>query len=611
MAKVGYSQCCFDFAVTRHYCGETALDTAGRRRRLWTMFAIALLWSGVLVARLFSLQISNFETWQDWALKQHFAEVRVASERGAVYDRQGKLMAVSVPAGSVYARPRQIADKKLVSAELATILGSDSKEILRTLSEDKPFVWVKRQIPRAYAEKVEMLKLPGVGYMIEARRFYPYNQAASQLIGRVGIDGVGLSGVEAIYERRLRGKGTKTRVIRDAFGNMIDVSASLDEDFELPKGNALKLTIDAGLQVIIDEELEAGRINANAAHAMALMIDADSGEVLAMSQAPAANFNRSKLESKRDLHNLLVETVFEPGSIMKPIVAAAALEERVVSPAEMINCEHGRLPFGKHVIKDVHPSDTISFHDVVVRSSNIGMTKVGVRLGEKRLHEYLRRFGFGDLSTLGLPGETRGILRPLDQWSRVDVATHSFGQGVAVTPLQMTRAMAALANGGLLPELYVVNDGQPHELKRVVSERTAETVREMLLGVVEDQHGTGKQAAIPGVRVGGKTGTAQKARSDGRGYKPDAYIASFVGFVDAQALGMTRKIVLAVMIDEPRGGSIYGGALAAPVFRRVMQRSLHYLTTRNEIDDLAPDGPEFAPKPADPAPRLVPVSFSS
>jgi cell division protein FtsI (penicillin-binding protein 3) len=545
----------------------------------------ALLWVGVLVARLYSLQISDFERWQDWAIRQHVADVEIASERGPVLDRNGKLVAVSVPAESVYVRPKQIKDRERTIRELAKNLNLKPATVSEKISSKQPFVWVKRQMPRHEVKQLTELNLPGVGTVLESRRFYPYNNAASSLIGKVGVDGVGLSGIESLYERRLRQEHVKTTAGRDAFGKIIHTGiVEGDEAFSPPRGDELRLTIDADLQIIMDEELEIGRKNANAKQAMAIMIDSDTGEIVALSQSPSYNFNTPSQSSKNELKNILVEAVFEPGSVMKPIVAAAAVDAAVVTPKELINCENGRFPFSKHTIKDVHPSGVISFYDVVVRSSNIGMTKVGIRMGSERLYSYLRKFGFGQSSQLGLAGESAGILRPEPSWSKVDVATHAFGQGVAVTPLQVVRAIAAIANGGVLPQLSVVigEQGIPKGT-RIISERAASAARDMMYGVVEDEHGTGSKAVIPGLRVGGKTGTAQKAYPNGRGYMAGAYVASFVGFADGAPLGVSRNVTVMVIIDEPRAKSIYGGTLAAPVFQRVVDRGFKFLATKNQL----------------------------
>ena len=554
-----------------------------RSFRLVGLTLFCLLWTGLILFRLFSLQIANFETWQEWALKEHFKEVIVASERGAIYDRNGNLMAVSVPAGSIYVRPRQVRDRADVAKRLAALIEIPRAEIEKKLSGTEPFIWIKRQIPRALAEQVQALNLPGIGSIMEARRYYPYNQAASSLIGMVGVDGKGLSGLEATHENILHTDHLRTKVTRDAYGKVLELDPDLNSEFKLPKGSSLALTLDASIQMIVDEELAAGQTENNAKAGMAVMIDADTGEILALGQSPGENFNENKKRSGKSLHNMIAESVFEPGSIMKPVVAAAALERKAFSPNELVDCEGGRFFFAAHTIKDVHPNGVISFRDVVVRSSNIGMTKIGMRLGSDQLFSFLKLFGFGGSSGLNLPGETSGLLRDVSSWAKIDIATHSFGQGVAVTPLQMVRAFAVFANGGKLPQLSVIQSEEPFALKRVISERAAVQIKDMLFGVVEDQHGTGKLASIDGVRVGGKTGTAQKARSGGRGYESGLYMASFVGFADASALGIDKKLVLLVSIDEPHGKSIYGGAVAAPVFKRIMQRTLHYLSTRNEL----------------------------
>ena len=573
-----------DFAFTQRSSLASPSLASSRPMRLRIIGVFALAWVGLLLHRMYSLQVSDFETWQDWAIKQHVSEVEVASERGPVLDRNGKLLAVSVPAESVYVRPKQIKDKDKVAKELAKQLEIKPSVVGEKLASSQPFVWVKRQVPRFQVEKVTALSIVGVGTVMEPRRFYPYNQAASALIGKVGVDGVGLSGIESLYEKGLHVDHVKTKGTRDAFGKIIQVNQVGEaESFEVPKGDALKLTIDADIQLIMDEELEIGRKEANAKAAMAVMIDSDTGEILALSQSPSYNFNNPAADSKNALKNLLVEAVFEPGSTMKPIVAAAAIDAGVVSEKDMINCENGRFRYSTHTIKDVHPSGTVTFHDVVVRSSNIGMTKVGLRLGSDRLYTYLRQFGFGQNTGLGLAGESGGILRNVNSWAKIDTATHSFGQGIAVTPLQVVRAVAAISNGGTLPKLSVVSIGAPPEGERVISETAALAAKEMMYGVVEDEHGTGSKAKIEGLRVGGKTGTAQKASPNGRGYMAGKYVASFVGFVGGAPMGVPRNFTTMVIMDEPRAKSIYGGTLAAPVFKVVMERSIKFMATRNQL----------------------------
>jgi cell division protein FtsI (penicillin-binding protein 3) len=554
-----------------------------RKSRIVLLKFVCIVWVIVLLARLFSLQVSNFDTWRVWAKKQHHGEVRIATERGPVYDRNHNVLTISVPAGSIFARPKLIKDKVSTAKQLAQITGEKPELMLAKLESKKPFVWIKRQVPRVDAKQIENLKNPGLGYMLEARRYYPHNYAAAVLLGKVGVDGNGLSGLEAAYDKQLNIQNVRASIRRDALGKYFKPEDSKNS-FSLPKGSSLNLTLDSNIQVLMDEELEAGRKKANAISAMAVMIDADNGEVLGLSQAPLINLNLSKY-SINEFRNKIVETVFEPGSIMKPLVAAVAIDQGIVMPNSQFDCENGRYYYGKRLIKDVHGSGVLTVRDIVVRSSNIGMTKIGHLMGKEKLYQSLRDFGFGEVVDLKLAGQTKGILRNVDNWAEVDVATHSFGQGVAVTPLQVVRAMASLVNGGLVPDVHLVKSIGTKKPKRVLTETTAAIVKEMMYAVVEDEHGTGSNAKMPGVRVGGKTGTAQKARKDGRGYEAGKYIASFVGFVDGFELGLNNRLVLAVMVDEPNTTSIYGGTLAAPVFKRIMQRTLHYLSTRESLKD--------------------------
>lgn len=552
-----------------------------KRLRLVGIAGLVLIWTLCIFGRMYSVQVSDPTRWRKWAAKQHLAEVKLAPERGPIYDRHGKLLAVSVPAGSIYIRPRSIKDVEKTAQILAKYLQKDSRQLLDKMQEKKPFVWVARQVPRALAEEISNLKLAGVGHFLESKRYYPFNRAASEVIGLAGIDGNGLSGLELAYNSHLRGAEVETQFKRDALGKLIRLTAD-DESMQLPKGEALNLTLDSDIQVIVDEELDIAREKTNAKHVFALMIDSDTGEILALGQSPGLNFNVDKVESGRDLSNPIMESVFEPGSIMKPLVAGAAMDAGLFSPKTLINCENGKYRIGRHTIKDVHPAGVISLHNVVVQSSNIGMSKIGLAMGKERLYNALTSFGFGDLSGIGLSGESRGILRPYTKWATVDMATHAFGQGVAVTPLQIVRAVAAVAADGVLPNLSLIS-GRATTGTRVLSERSARAVREMMYGVVEDEHGTGGNARIEGIKIGGKTGTAQKARKHGGGYEPGAYVASFVGFADGREVGLTQRFTLLVSVDEADSTSIYGGTLAAPVFKSIMQRSIQLLRTRTAL----------------------------
>ncbi len=573
-----------DFARRDSINSWKPVHTPRRDLRIRFLCLFCLIWAVAVSVRMYNLQVVDGGKWEDWALRQHFVETGLAPQRGPIQDREGRLMAVSVPAGSVYARPRQVIDKEEAATKLSGLLGIGREAILQRLNSNSPFVWIARQIPRVEAQRVADLELPGVSYLRESRRFYPYNNAASALLGRVGIDGNGLSGVEAMFERRLHGEKVQTVLNRDAFGKFIDVSYSGQGGFDLPRGDSLTLTLDAGIQLIMDRELEQGMRESRASRAMALMINAKTGEILAMSQTPNLNFNNAVVASKDALKNQVAEAVFEPGSVLKPFVTAVALDKKLIKENELLDCENGVFTFGGHRIRDVKPNKILSVRDVLIRSSNIGMVKIGQRMGKQGVHEALSSFGLGRDSGLNLPGESRGILRNPAGWADVDIATHSFGQGVAVTPLQMVRSISALANGGYLPELkLVINDGRvDNPGTRIVSADTAQKMRSMLIDSVEADYATGKRAAISGIRVGGKTGTAQKAKTNGRGYQKGAYIASFLGFADGSSAGIPQVLSLVVIVDEPRGASIYGGVVAAPIFKSIMEKTFMYLSSREQ-----------------------------
>ncbi|MCB0330646.1 MAG: penicillin-binding protein 2 [Bdellovibrionales bacterium] len=561
--------------------GQVPLPNRGRRVRI--VVSASILWTALIVGRLYQLQISEYHSWNGTAHKQHASTITLASERGAIYDRNGKILATSVPGGSVFVRPRQVRDKVNTAGRLSQLLDIPREDVLKKLESKSPFVWVQRQVPRPIALAVEKEELPGVGFLLESRRYYPYGSAASTLLGKVGTDGKGLSGLEAFYEGHLASDAHAAPVARDGVGKILHVTHELTET---PRGKPLSLTIDAPLQLIMDEELEAGREKAQAKRAFAVMMNSVTGEILGLSQSPSPNFNLAKLKSRELLENHVMQLSFEPGSIMKPFVAALAIEHEVTHFHELINCENGAYRYGGHTINDVHPSAMLSTYNVVVHSSNVGMTKLGHRLGKERIYEGLRLFGFGENTGLPFPGEASGLLRDPKKWYPIDIATHSFGQGVAVTPLQVVRAISALANGGILPKVSLVYGEGSGDSKRVLSSKTAEMARRMLVGVVEEKGGTGSRARVPGVVIGGKTGTAQRPRDNGVGYEPGAYIASFVGFADGSSIGVDTPLTLLVVMDRPQakvidgGRAIYGGVASAPVFQRIMHRSLHFLSTQ-------------------------------
>lgn len=545
--------------------------------RLGLIKFLIYAWCIVIFIRLVSLQIINPDKWISWANKQHNVSIQLAGQRGQILDRNGQVIAVSVPASSVFIRPGQIKEPEKVKKILSTVFGFTAKELKPYFAAQSPFVWIRRQIPGHLGEKIEDANLQGLGVLQESRRYYPFAEAASTLIGKVGIDGNGLSGLEARYEKILNSQKQTILILKDAFGKKIHSTG--EDDPELT-GKDLQLTIDMEFQQACNHELQKTLLKHKAKKGIAILLDAETGELLALSQAPAANFNESQLKSRQDLMNYAIQAVYEPGSTFKPIVAAIALNKNLVHLDEIINTENGAFRIGRNTVKDVHGYKELSVQDVVVHSSNVGMSKIAFKMTKEELYQALRDFGFGQPTNLKLAGEGGGILRNYKTWAEIDFATHSFGQGVAVTALQLSRAFAALVNGGYLPNLELIKDGNTYK-KQVLSPQTSQQIRDTLVKVVTD--GTGKNAEIDGLIVGGKTGTAQKARTDGRGYDQGAYLASFIGFADGSPIGINKRLVALIMIDEPHGGSIYGGTVAAPAFRRIMKQAFYLFGVRGKL----------------------------
>jgi cell division protein FtsI (penicillin-binding protein 3) len=446
------------------------------------------------------------------------------------------------------------------------------------------------------------LALSGTGSIPEPRRFYPHGTLAAHVLGFVNVDSQGLEGLERAFDERIRGERLEFIYERDAKGRAFTMEGAR----RLPMaGSTVELTIDAGIQAVAERELAAGVEAAKAIGGVAIVADPATGEILALASVPTFDPNaevtqRSAAWRKRT-RNLAVSSVYEPGSTMKAIFAAAALEERVTAPDRQYFCENGSFRFANRVIRDSHPHGLLTFAEVIQYSSNICTSKIASQLGAARWYRYLRAFGFGQRTGVDLPAEGAGILRSVDSWAQIDLATHSFGQGIAVTPLQMVAAMGAIAHGGTLMQPHVVRrvtaangkvlfERKPVVVRRVVSESVARTTAELLRRAVEERGGTGSRAKLDDFHTAGKTGTSQKAREGARGYSQKR-IGSFVGFVPVDA----PRLVALVMIDEPTTVS-YGGVVAAPVFRVIATEALRIL-------DVVPDDPDVEPLPVQMAKR--------
>jgi cell division protein FtsI (penicillin-binding protein 3) len=556
---------------------------------LVVVLVLVSAWLVLIGARLGMLQVRDHEKYQQRASSQQLRVMELDPPRGTIYDSRGRELAVSVPVDSLYALPREIEDPAAVAAALAPVLGKDAAEIEGRLTGGQDWVWIDRKLDPPTASAVEALGLAGVGFVEESKRYYPMRELAAPLLGYVGTDDSGLRGLEYLYDGEIAGRGARRPVIRDNRGGRR--LAFPDLSFvEATPGRDLYLTLDAGNQHVVEQELAAAVEKHRAKSGWAVILDPNDGAVLAMATYPPFDANRALEHEGRERIHPVADT-FEPGSTFKVITAAAALEANLVDPSDVFDCEMGAITVFGSRIKDHHPYGMLTFRDVLAKSSNVGAIKIGMRVGARPLFDVIRGFGFGEKTGIDLPGEAMGGLRPFDQWSRVTPAYVSFGQGVSVTPIQLTSAIAAVANGGTLYRPYLVRavagdevtEVRPVVRGRPISESTALQLERMLESVFEPG-GTAQRATIPGYRLAGKTGTAQKI-VDGR-YSQTLFVPNFVGFAPA------RRPVIAglVAIDEPRSGVTAGGVVAAPVFSAIARRVLPYLGVRPDLPD-PPDPP--------------------
>ncbi|MEF2145576.1 MAG: penicillin-binding transpeptidase domain-containing protein [Desulfovibrionaceae bacterium] len=541
----------------------------------------ALAWAA-LWARTGWIQLYQGPQLERLATKQTLSTEFERGRRGRILARDGELLATSVEAKSVYIRPLEVQDRAATADALAALLLQPRKRMEELLGSRKNFVWVKRQVTDREAAAIDSADLEGVYLTSEFVRLYPQGRLAGQLLGFVNIDGKGLEGMERAFENRLAGGRAEQVKLRDASGRRLYLDAQGREvDID---GQDIRLTIDTHIQDVTEQALSDAVKEFEAKAGMAIVVKVKSGEILALANYPFFNPNayRDSVASVR--RNRAAIDALEPGSTMKPLLFAAALEEGVIEPNKLIDCENGRYRVGPHVIRDTHSYKWLPVNKVLRYSSNIGAAKIGEALGAQHYCNYLERLGFGSRTVLNLPAESKGTVRPVQEWNEFDLAAASFGQGIATTALQMVQGFLALANKGLLVPLKLLQEPIPEGFappQRVFREDTAEQVLSMMLEVVE-QDGTGRRARIPGTVVGGKTGTAQKAHPDG-GYGK-TYLASFIGLVP----GDNPDLLILVMIDEPKPVN-YGSRVAAPVVREIAMRTLAYY---GELPD--PTAPDLA-----------------
>jgi len=570
-------------------------DTGAARARILVVAGAVLVLLAVMAARVAHLTIvERSELWAR-AQSQYLETIHMAAPRGQIRDREGTIFADTVGMPSIYASPRYHAVPPEQREALAKALDVPRVRLDQKLDSKAGFVWLKRHVSRAQASQVERLHLAGIDSILEGRRVYPLQTIGSHVVGTAGTDLRGLEGIELRYDRWMRGEELVYKVERDGRGRSLFTDGVAAEesderapgplalDTRLEGGATLELTIDAGLQEMVERELAAGVQSANADAGTAIMLDPKTGAILALANYPWYDPNKPNSAGPAARRNRAVTDSFEPGSTMKAVLTAAALDNGVVNPTDRVFCENGKYKIGKWTINDHEPYGLLTIPEVIQHSSNIGASKIAEKLGRERYFNYLGRFGFGHPTAVDLPGEVAGIVRPLNRWAQIDLATSSFGQGISVTAIQMAAAYAAIANGGRMHQPYLLEravdpsgrvllerDGQIGEAatRDVIRPETARELTSMLERVVEMDGGTGKKARVPGVRVAGKTGTAQKVDPHTHRYSNER-LASFIGFAPVD----DPLFVTLVMIDNPKGER-YGGLVAAPVFSAIMSRAL-------------------------------------
>jgi cell division protein FtsI (penicillin-binding protein 3) len=570
------------------------------RVRIGLLSAVMALGLGGVVSSAFRVQVEDGAKWKETAENQRVRRLHVEPKRGTILDRNGTPLAVTIEVPSVNAdvvemirgvddRDQQAALLKDAALRISAILSLEVNETYTRLLTRRRFLWLKRRLSSSEVLSLRELGDPkktpkpirGLNIEGEGHRYYPGRELLGPVLGFVAPDGLGKDGLEHFLDDELRGRIQDVRGLRDRAGRLIFAEGHSESDAFA--GSDVTLTIDQGIQAVAEHELDAAQRTYETRGASLVVIDPNTGEILALASTPGYNpndYGTSEVDARRDR---AVTDRFEPGSVMKVFTLATALAAGVIKPTEPIFCEHGNFQVGNVTIHDTHLNDWLTPTQILARSSNIGTLKIGLRLGEPALYAGFRKFGFGEPTGVPLPGEASGVLRPKGRpWFEVETANASFGQGISVSTVQLGIAMAAIANGGRLYEPLLVKkmqdargivtrDGAPNARRDVIPGPIARTITEMLTAVVEDG-GTGVEAAVPGFRVAGKTATAQKVDPATGKYSQDKYTASFVGFIPADR----PRLVIAVVLDEPMIGH-YGGDLAGPVFRRVAEASLRYL----------------------------------
>ncbi len=581
------------------------------RIRLFVIFLLFLAALLGLIVRLGFIQIFKSSRYLSLAENQSRAVVEMQPARGRILDVKGNELALDVRLDSLYSVSREVKDKAAVADALSRILGMDRAQIFERLSRDKMFVWIARKISPSKVDAIKRLKVDGLAFVKESKRVYPKGDTACHLVGFTDIDNNGLEGIELMYNSFLKGVPGWRMVQKDAkqrelISKQLELVPPVD-------GYNIHLTIDEVIQSIAERTLAETCKKRNALGGSIIVMDPKSGDILAMAMYPLYDLNNARNSKAEHRRNRAVTDLFEPGSVFKVFTLSGVVQERVMGLDDRLNCEGGSWAVAGKVLHDVHAYGALTLREIIEKSSNIGTVKVAMKLGATKVHKYIRDFGFGTRTGIGLAGEISGIVPNPKNWSRSSIINIPIGQGVAVTPIQLTAGFAAIANNGMLmkprilthiadPDGKIIQAYDPQMVRQVISKESAMQVRTVMEGVVSN--GTGKKAAVPGFKAAGKTGTAQKILPGGQ-YSHDHFWASFVGFVPYDE----PKIVVSVSIDEPHP-VYYGGEVAAPAFSTVAAEILAYwrISQTQAPEQIVRSGAKlkkFPSKPAEAASRIV------
>ena len=532
------------------------------------LLGLLLAWLAVLAGRSLFLQSLHHDFLQQKGESRHTRVIEISPTRGKIVDRNNEPLAISTPVESVAASPADVEMTREQAQRLGRLLNLNAADLKKKLADtSREFVYLKRQIPPEDAARVVALGIPGVFLQREYRRYYPAGEVTAHLIGFTDVDGKGQEALELAFESEIAGRAGSRRVLRDRLGHIVEDVESIATPQD---GRTLRLSIDTKIQYLAYRELKAAVAAHRARAGGIVVLDVVTGEVLAIANVPSFNPNNRERFDPRRTRNRAVIDLFEPGSTLKPFTAAAALEAGTVRPESVIQTAPGHLAIGNRVIRDPHPQGALTVGQVIQKSSNIGAAKIALELKPEALWNLFNQVGFGVQPHSGFPGEVAGKLRAATTWRPIEQATMSYGHGISVSLLQLARAYLIFASDGELRPVTLVRRDAPPEATRVISAPTAQAVRRMLEMAVLPG-GTAPRAQVVGYRIAGKTGTTHKI--DGKGYAPDKYVSSFVGFAPASR----PRLIVAVMIDEPGAGHYYGGAVAAPVFSEVMAGALRML----------------------------------